>query len=344
MVSSYARYLGLDSEDITKQFLSEYHEFENREARRPVSPLDTSTAHLTRPEIPNGVVRMGRSGDGQGVRSMWDKPIPSSELNRGYDSRSSAAQRVATAASRRRRQPRDSSTASRYGGDGYTTPRQSLPARVFGALFGNPAVLVIMLVLVVVIGLVVWAMVANSCRKQTNDVIIPANTGTVVTEGTPAPSSDDTEGTGTDENDEGEAPDDSRYGPFELVVTPAEGTAPWTEVSVNGENVYAGTLSEEMTWEVSASCDVLTAQPHNLTVTRNGEAVELVINDSNGSGSVSLEVEEAPANGDDAAAGNGEGNGDDTAAGNGTSTNGEGSSAGNGGSSTNNGQGTSTGT
>jgi cytoskeletal protein RodZ len=34
MVSSYARFLGLDPNELTKQFLKEYHDFENHMARQ----------------------------------------------------------------------------------------------------------------------------------------------------------------------------------------------------------------------------------------------------------------------------------------------------------------------
>jgi hypothetical protein len=173
--------------------------------------------------------------------------------------------------------------------DSYT-PRQSLPQRVFGSLFGNPVVLITVLILILVALLVAWAMLANSCKKQGEEKIIPANGGVVVNEDT---------GTGVTDADgetpatEGEGEEDPRYGPFELAVEPAAGSGPWVRVTVDGENVYEGTLAEKNTWQVTADCVVLTAQPDNVKVTRNGEESSFAGNDE-GTYSVVLEVEAKP--------------------------------------------------
>jgi hypothetical protein len=166
-------------------------------------------------------------------------------------------------------------------------------------LFRSPIVTVVLVIVLILGALVAWAMLANSCRRQTDDAIIPVNTGMVVADDVLSDDTDSTTtqgegGEGTEGTEGGAA--DPRFGPFELVVTPAEGTGPWTEVTVDGEGVFAGILSEQMTWQVTAGCEITTAQPGNLTVTRNNEAVALTIDDSNGSGSASLTVEEAPAN------------------------------------------------
>jgi cytoskeletal protein RodZ len=307
MVSSYARYLGLDSEEMTKQFLSEYHDFENREARagssRPLNPRPMSQRPIETNPLP--VYRGGKPGETQGVRSMWDKPIPTSELNRGYDSRSSSAQRVADAASRRRTQTSDDRLSRRssggvggigasvggnsVGGMGGGMPRQSLPMRILGPVLRSPVALTVVLIVIIVIALVIWVLVANNPEK-TNEVVPPINVD-VPNNG------DDTSGnTEGDNNTAGEGTeDDSKYGPFTLVLEPVAGTTPWTRVIVDGVNVYEDLLSEAKTWPVAESCEIATGQPDNLKVTRNGESVTLDISDG-GTGSVTLEVQTRPAN------------------------------------------------
>jgi hypothetical protein len=181
--------------------------------------------------------------------------------------------------------------------------RPSLPARISGFFFGHPLVLVIVLIIVLVLALVLWAVAANSCKRD-DELILPITGGV----NTPSDGSTDGDGasagegtgdgvaTGEASGAQGEdaAQNDSRYGPFELAIEPAEGSTPWTEVTVDGENVCAETLTERKSWTVSASCTIMTAQPSNLKVTRNGEEVPLAINDENGSGSVELVVQEQP--------------------------------------------------
>jgi cytoskeletal protein RodZ len=289
MVSAYARYLGLSPEEITKQFLSEYHDFENREARQnstsQISESVTNSGHFEANPVPSSYA--SKNSDGQGVRSMWDRPIPKSELNRGYDSRSVAAQRVANAASRRRAQSGSDKSRARRGGDSYTS-RQSLPKRIFGTIFNSPIVLIAVLVAILVALLVVWALAANSCKRQGSENE-PTNhvTATVVTD--EPTESDATEPLVPVQEEEG----NPNAGAFELALEPASGTAPWTEVTVDGEKIYAQALSEGQAWQVTDACSVVTAQPNNVSVTRNGEAVSFEM-DGNGFGSVELAVEKEP--------------------------------------------------
>jgi hypothetical protein len=285
MVSSYARFLGLDSQDLTKQFLSEYHDFENREARKSSSAVDLPGINSGR--FDSYTSSTSRSKDpevSQGVRSMWDKPIPSSELNRGYDSRSSSAHRSATAASRRTTRAEGDLPKNGYSGG---SARPGLPTRILGSLFSSPVSLVVVLIIVLALLLGLWAMAANSCKKQSD--IIPVNNGATLP---PAATTID-EPTTPEAGAEGE--ENSPYGPFELVVENAEGTEPWTEIEVDGEDVFYGGLNEKKTWTVDVNCVIVTAQPGNVKVYRNGVEVELVIDTSAGSGSVHLTVEAKPA-------------------------------------------------
>jgi transcriptional regulator with XRE-family HTH domain len=118
MVSAYARFLGLDSTDLTKQFLDEYHDFENRDARVHSSAVDLPGINSGRFDSYTPSTSRSRDTKGsQGVRSMWDKPIPSSELNHGYDSRSSSVQR----SSRRTVQTEGNLPRNRYSGNNHNS-------------------------------------------------------------------------------------------------------------------------------------------------------------------------------------------------------------------------------
>ena len=294
MVSAYARFLGLDSEELTKQFRREYHDFEEGITRYHTPARSQGRAGNAEPNgYSSGLYGGARQDFSQGAKSMWDKPIPSSELNRGYDSRSTSAQRMASAASRRsvvdgstRRNAVDASPRSRsnssYSAQG--APRPSLPMRLFGGLLRNPVVVIVGLIVLLVALFVVWALAANSCKQQENEIIPLANIGSVVTEENPA--GDD----GSLLLNGGGDTADANTGSFELAIEPAPGTAPWTEVTVDGESVCAEILSGRKTWTVTDSCTVMTGQPANLRVTRNGEAVNLIIDTSAGTGSLELKV------------------------------------------------------
>jgi transcriptional regulator with XRE-family HTH domain len=291
MVSAYARFLGLDSADLTKQFLDEYHDFENRDARQHSSTVDLPGINSGRFDSYTPSTSRSKNPEGsQGVRSMWDKPIPSSDLNRGYDSRSSSSRRLATTASRRTANTDGNLPKNRYSGGAAS---KSLPARIFGSIFRSPIVLVIVLIIILALLLALWAVAANSCKKQ--DGIIPVNTGQTVLP----------EGSSTDDTTQAAAADaaaagDSRYGPFELVVEPVEGTSPWVMISVDGEEVFTEALTEKKTWPVTVDCSVVTAQPGNTKVYRNDVEVELTIDTDAGSGSAHLTVEQEPADGQEA--------------------------------------------
>lgn len=312
MVSSYARFLGLNSEEVTKDFLREYHDFENHEARRNSAPFSSlgmggSSRSSSGKDSTPPPRRRNNSENNRSVRSIWDRSIPNSELSQGFTTNPSTSRRAANAPQGRYVPTRDGRVTSSYGGDSYTA-KQSLPMRLFGPLFSSPVVLVVVLIVVLVALLIVWAMIANSCKKQENE-ITPINTSAVVSDATGI----NTGGVPTagDANDE----TSKLYGPFELAISPAPGEAPWVEVIVDGQTVFADILSERKTWPVNARCEVNTAQPDNLKVTRNGQEVTLTVDEDTYMGSTIQEVIERPADtGADATAA-GAGTGDANAAG-----------------------------
>jgi hypothetical protein len=106
MVSAYSRFLGLDSAAVTELFLQNYRDFEHAEAVRrrenQRTPIDVYSMLPPGTAQPTSRSRDGAANAGQGVRSIWDKPTPSSELHSGYDSRSPHIERSAKSAARRR--------------------------------------------------------------------------------------------------------------------------------------------------------------------------------------------------------------------------------------------------
>jgi hypothetical protein len=161
-----------------------------------------------------------------------------------------------------------------------------MPSRVFGSVFRSPIVLVIVLIIILALLLALWAVAANSCKKQ--DSIVPTTGATVIPPSTTVDDTAQTPGEGAADGG------DEQYGSFELAVEPAEGVEPWTEIEVDGEDAFFGGLNEKKTWTVNTNCIVVTAQPGNVKVYRNDVEVEFVIDTDAGSGSVHLAVEKEP--------------------------------------------------
>jgi transcriptional regulator with XRE-family HTH domain len=367
MISSYARYLGLDAVELTEQFLREYHEFEASEARATSSARRTGiTPNYHNPpegEDSSQSASLRRQSSSttrvQGTRSMWNRALPSTSDHQVFEKRqnSRASSRITTRSQGQgsgqgqgRSQSRDrapsqglgpghsqsqgraqtrnqgqgrgrvqetgrASGRSRRSGSrerdawpsrtvsdnsytpagrgygsagGYAPAKGSLISRILGTLFKSPLTAIISLVVLLVLLLVLWALAANSCAKKTEDTVPPGEVAHTVDEAIDP----DTGLEVPDLNDE--LLPDPRYGPFQLTIEAVAGTAPWTEVTVDGELVLAGLLDARMSWEVTDYCEISTGQPGNLRVTRNETAVELEISDS-GVGEKRLEVEERPA-------------------------------------------------
>lgn len=79
--------------------------------------------------------------------------------------------------------------------------------------------------------------------------------------------------------------------PFSLRIVVPQGTASWVEVDVDGARGFAGTVvgPDEKVFEVTESVRALIGKPGTVTVTRDGEPVELPI--ENNVGLLNLDVE-----------------------------------------------------
>jgi hypothetical protein len=318
MVSSYARYLGLDPTELTEQFLREYHDFEEGEAgsgsayRRADKPLDYHTTPDTASHSQRSTAARRRNTSGtrsQGTRSMWNKPIPQTTQHEALEKRGdqtaathSPQRRAASPASTRKQRQAGNSRRSQnasangytsagrgYGSaGGYSAAKGSLPSRILGTIFKSPVTAIVSLVVVLILLIVLWALAANSCAQKT-DELIPAS-GAAITENEAL---DPDTGLAIPDLSDDLLPD-PRYGPFRLVIEPASGTTPWTEITVDGEEAFIGMLDERMSWEVTDYCLISTGQPGNLIITRNDTPVSLEL-DENGVGNIRLQVEERPA-------------------------------------------------
>ncbi|MCL2883843.1 MAG: helix-turn-helix domain-containing protein, partial [Coriobacteriia bacterium] len=186
MVSAYARYLGLDAAEITRVFLRNYRDFETSSRRPQTVYRDYEPTPRRQPSIPpdGSLLRKGTPESleqlsEQGVRSIWDKPLPRSELGQGFDSRSPEAQRAALDARRRRV---SANNQSKRGGGGAGGGGGGGIGGSVGRLLRNTPLPLIALIILLIALLIIWAVVANSCSRAQTDYL-PAQTGQAVSDG-----------------------------------------------------------------------------------------------------------------------------------------------------------------
>lgn len=298
MVSSYARFLGLDSAEMTELFLREYREYEDRLARgdrlgrtpesepkrRAYQRSDGQWATRTSvsPRRGHGSSTVWRNGQRQTVEH--DK----SPLDRGYDSRSPSVQRVATASARRKSY--DKGGHRSYHGHANRGSSSSV-SRLLGPVLRHPLALMIGLAVLLVVILVVWAIAANSCAAQPDAPNLP------VTGVSSEPEDVNADGSSIGLTISDQIAQDARYGPFELAVEVGSGSSSWLEITLDGESKLAevvnGPWSQNFT--VVDEVEISAGAPGNVSVYRNGQKVELEIDEEAGIGELKLKVEEKPA-------------------------------------------------
>ncbi|MDR3052849.1 MAG: helix-turn-helix domain-containing protein [Coriobacteriales bacterium] len=296
MVSSYARFLGLDPVEVTEEFLLEYRDFENSQGHefeypslsRERSVDDVQQVASIRPltgSQPRETVTRHRA---QGSRSMWSSDS-AAQLNRGYDSRSPSVQRTANASARRQS----------YDGAQTTRSAQksgSFLSRLLGPIFRHPLVLLFVLVVVLAVLLIGWAVLANSCKQASESDVLPV-TGVSSPVEQVDPDVDQVVGVGQDADDAAAPPeDDARYGPFTLVVEVPEGSSPWLEVTVDGVVEFSDTQNGpwQRTWTVTQGTMIAVNPLEDVRVLRNGVEIAVPNDEQMGIGILELQVETRP--------------------------------------------------
>jgi cytoskeletal protein RodZ len=288
MVSSFARYVGLPSTELTEQFLREYHEFESLKSRNQHSSGASSEGERVGEGVYYGQrgterARIGVSQRNKGTRSYWDTADPAT-LNRSMEQSSSRAS--STRRSVRR-------LASEQDAPAVTPSYAASRSQVKGpSILRHPILVIGALVVILVAILIGWAFLANQCTQS--------DTGTLPATGASADSTDyGVDGaTVADAVPSNQIGDDQNPQPksFELRIEIAEGGASWLQLSVDGETVlaqvYNGPWKEKYTVEEGA--ELIVGAPNSVKVFRDGKQVKLNVGDS-GTGSLELKAKKSTA-------------------------------------------------
>jgi transcriptional regulator with XRE-family HTH domain len=290
MVSSYARFLGLNSTDITEQFLREYREFERLQRRSHVTHIDEPEAYSAIYPEPGTINRSTRSREtvnmanrGKGSRSYWSTENPDA-LNRNIDptSRRSARRNDSRRATARDQGRPPNSIRNQH----YTSsrPQGSLLSRMLAPITTRPVLLIVLLAIVAVAVLVVWATLASNCARNNENLLPVTGASSSSTEGI----SEEQLGNSLEEI-QAQTAQDARYGPFDLKIV-VDGGASWLQVTVDGTTELANVIDGpwEQTYRVSGSAQVQSGAPSYVKVYRNGEEVPI------GLDVISLEVQQKP--------------------------------------------------
>lgn len=308
MVSSYARYLGLESTRITEQFLVEFRRWEHSGKKRNAPSHASNLAFTTnRNQSPDDPIlypdqrSSGRETITAAKRnleraSVW-RDGEKGEVDRKFRAQLKQAQDdkgISQLGTRRRpaqkRPDEEVALQSRqvrtndYVGK---PPRKSVFSTASTGLSSRPLLLVIGLVAVFVAILVLWAVLANTCAKNepTNKPV------TGVTASDSGLSEDEVSNNVTDI--ESQIAEDDKYGAFELTVEVVEGSS-WLQIDVDGATPVGEVHDAgwKASYTVSSKCSVQAGAPGYVKVYRNG--VEVPLDTSSGTGVVELEVEQRP--------------------------------------------------
>lgn len=307
MVSSYARYLGLNSTVVTEQFLKEFRRWESSGNNAGVSSNANRFALTSkRNEVPDDpVLESERKSDGremisaakrnQSRSSVWGKEdkrntdrefrnqMRQAQEDRGL--KQSTGSRRASSSKWAEKEPDGKQIrANDYVGK---PPRKSAVAGVSAGLSKRPVLLIIGLVVVLIALLVLWAFLASTCAKnETTNVPV-----TGVTNTDSGLSEDET--SDNVEDIEAQIEEDNRYGPFELTIEIVDGSS-WLQIDVDGATPV-GQVCEagwKETFTVSSTATIQAGAPSNVKVYRNG--AEVALEDGDGVGYLELVVEQRP--------------------------------------------------
>jgi len=307
MISSYARYLGLDSTRITEQFLKEFRRWEStgKPGSSNASSLTLVSKRNAEPSEP--VVSRERKSEGRelitaGKRNEYRSTVFGNDTRKETDKRfrqqlrqnqDDQGVRLSNASKRapNRRPGTESNTNSsnRLRPNDYTgkPPRKTVFSGVSQNLSSRPIMMVIGLVVVFVAILILWAFLASRCSSNDSS-FVPVTGVTAEDEGL-----NEDQASMSMADLEAKIEEDNRYGPFELVVEVAEGDS-WVSIDVDGVMVHNEVLESgwKGTFTVTSSASISAGRPGFVTVFKNG--IEVPLDTSSGLGILELKVEVRP--------------------------------------------------
>ncbi|MCL2808057.1 MAG: helix-turn-helix domain-containing protein [Coriobacteriia bacterium] len=308
MVSSYARYLGLDSTRITEQFLKEFRRWETT-SRQPNSNNSNTLNLVSRrgSDIDEPILDSDRKANGREVitaakRNKYRSTVFGKDTTKETDeafrrqlrqNKDDQSARVSMA-SKRAPSKRPVSEASAYSSKKLRPneyvgkpPRQTMGSSVSKSLSNRPMIVIIGLVALFVGILIFWAILASNCSNA-GAAHVPVTGVTAEDDGL----SED-QASASLEDLENRTAEDNRYGAFELLIEVAGGPS-WLQIDIDGSTPHAEVMEAPWTgsFVVSTSASIEAGAPGNVKIYRNG--VEIPIPIVNGLGVLDMEVEQRP--------------------------------------------------
>ena len=305
MISSYARYLRLDSTKITEQFLREFRRWEaggKRGGGGHISALNLATKRSASSDDPLALEQQGderemitAAGRNRDRSSLWGKEDNRvvdktfrDQLRRVQDDKSTRKMALS-----RKGTPQRGEVESVHQKTVRTNdyvgkpPRKSIFSGISSGISNRPILLIIGLVGAFLAILILWAALASTCSQ--NESPNAPVTGVAASDD----GLDEDQASNRVEDIEARIADDNRYGPFELVVEVVEYSS-WLQIDIDGSTPIGDVLNAPWSgsYMVSSEARIQAGAPGNVKVTRNG--VEVPLEHVDGLGFLELKVEERP--------------------------------------------------
>jgi cytoskeletal protein RodZ len=270
MIVSYARFLGLDPNDILDAFNKDYATYEALNVRSDDQyRSNTGSKSLQKDSSSQrrGSVSSSRNKRTARSRATSYNDQGHERVRRGESSYSSGdANRGVTTHSDNVRFPRTGSAVQGRGSyNAYKEPPKSK----------KPLYVIIGIVVLLVIALVIWGITSSESKKESLTATTPI-TGTSQAGNGDATTTGGTSSNGTTTTQSGGI--DVTTGaaqPFTVSFELAEGATSYIEVTVDGNKAYSGTAVGPLTetYNATTSVHMTIGTPANVVVKKNGEVV-----------------------------------------------------------------------
>ena len=305
MVSSYARYLGLDSTRLTEQFLREFRQFEGTGRRGSGTHASNFTLASQRSTGQSGQLfdLEDKTADRETITaarrniersSLWgtnnthdtDKRFREQLRQRQSDNEMAQAlpPRRPTPVKRRNEAPAADSRQIRSNDYVGKPPKKPLFSGVSSNITGRPVLLIAGLVAAFLAILILWAFLASTCSQG------EATTNPVPHVGATDQGLDADQTSSNSEKIQAQIEEDNRYGPFEVRIQVAGGQS-WLQIDVDGATPVGEVVSDgwSQTFTITSTFKITTGAPSYVKVFKND--VEVPLDDA---GSLELKVEVRP--------------------------------------------------